>query len=459
VEYPLPTGSIAVASTPAGAAVWLDGTDTGLVTPTAIADVPAGDHVVTLKLEGYADASTPVTVASGETATVDLALTTLTGSLAVTSTPTGAAIIIDGADTGAVTDATLDGIAVGTHTVTLQLAGYRDATADVTIAYNETAALHVDLTETAGSIAVSSTPTGAAILLDGAETGKTTDAVLTNVPAGEHTVTVTKAGYADATATVTVADNETATVAFTLTEPSGSIAVSSSPDGARIFLDGADTGEQTDTTLTHVPVGTHTIRVELDGYRDAEETVTVAAGQTAEASFTLEASAIVLHPGWNFVSTPKRLAAGQNTFALFDEVDTAGHSILYYDSEIDRWEAMRPVDAFVPLDGIWIYSNSTYTVPLGFATGSAQTPPVKSLYTGWNAIGFTDTVPETAADTLLSVKGAWTTLFGFDAKAQAYDVSIIRGATGRHGDDRMMTPMQGYWLFMDTADTLCAIGA
>jgi hypothetical protein len=38
--------------------------------------VPAGDHVVTLKLDGYADASTPVTVAEGETATVDLTLTT-----------------------------------------------------------------------------------------------------------------------------------------------------------------------------------------------------------------------------------------------------------------------------------------------------------------------------------------------------------------------------------------------
>ena len=302
VEYAPEPGSIAVTSTPTGAAVWLDGTETGEVTDCLLTDVPPGDHVVTLTREGYADASAPVTVVSGETAAVALELTTLTGSLAVTSTPEGAAILIDGAETGEVTNTTLDGIAVGTHTVTLRKDGYADASAEVAIEYNATASCHLDLVEAIGSIAVTSTPTGAAIFLDGAETGQTTDVTLTGVPAGEHTVTVTKPGYADATATVTVEHDKTVPVHFGLVPPTGSILVTSTPDGARVFLDGLETGEMTNATLVNVLPGEHTVRLELDGYLDAEETVTVTAGGTASCHLDLEK--IVVVPVADFSATP-----------------------------------------------------------------------------------------------------------------------------------------------------------
>jgi len=138
-------GNIEVTSTPAGAAIWLDGEDTSKVTPITLENVPAGDHVVTLKLAGYADASKEVTIVSGETATVSLALTTLTGSLEVTSTPAGATIFIDGAGTGKVTNTTIDGIAVGTHTITVKREGYADASTEVTIADGETSTVHFNL--------------------------------------------------------------------------------------------------------------------------------------------------------------------------------------------------------------------------------------------------------------------------------------------------------------------------
>ncbi|HOF97259.1 MAG TPA: DUF3344 domain-containing protein, partial [Methanoculleus sp.] len=458
LEYPAPPGTIFVTSDPTGAAVWLDGEDTGEVTPTTLEDVPAGDHVVTLKLDGYADASRPVTVVSDETVTVDLELTTLTGSLEVTSVPDGAAIFIDGADTGEVTNATIDGIGVGTHTVTLKLAGYAGAVAEVTIAENETAPLHLDLIEAHGSITVASMPEGAAIFLDGADTGKLTNALLENVAAGEHTVTVKLAGYIDASRTVTVTDNETITINFLLTEPAGSIVVTSAPDGARIFLDGTDTGEVTNTTLENVPVGTPTVRVERDGYLEAEETVTVTSGEIAAVHFDLEPAAITLQPGWNFVSTPKRLADGQDTIAVFDGVDTNGRPVLFYNGTC-QWEDLSREDAFRPLDGIWIYSNSTYEIPLSFAAASYSPPPTKYLDEGWNAIGFTGTVPEPAVTTLRTVEMTWANLWGWKAREQAYDASIIRGATGRYGEMRELSPFQGYWIYMNDADRLTAIEA
>ncbi|MDI6718625.1 MAG: PEGA domain-containing protein [Methanomicrobiales archaeon] len=63
-------------------------------------------------------------------------------------------------------------------------------------------------------------------------------------------------------------------------DPVGGIQVTSVPDGARILLDGADTGEVTNITLTDMPPGEYLVSLALDGYEEAEETVTVVAGRT-----------------------------------------------------------------------------------------------------------------------------------------------------------------------------------
>jgi tetratricopeptide (TPR) repeat protein len=64
-------------------------------------------------------------------------------------------------------------------------------------------------------------------------------------------------------------------------DDTGSIQVSSTPQGAKIFLDGTDTMKVTNSTLDSVPAGSHIVRISLDDYEDYEETVTVTAGETA----------------------------------------------------------------------------------------------------------------------------------------------------------------------------------
>lgn len=49
----------------------------------------------------------------------------------------------------------------------------------------------------------------------------------------------------------------------------GAIAVMTDPIGARIFLDGLDTGRTTPDTLFHIPVGTYTVSVVLSGYESS----------------------------------------------------------------------------------------------------------------------------------------------------------------------------------------------
>ncbi len=168
---------------------------------------------------------------------------------------------------------------------------------------------------------------------------------------------------------------------------------------------------------------------------------------------------IPLSPGWNFVSTPKTLETGANTAAIFGGVNTEGHSIWLYDASTRRWTAMTATAKVKPLDGIWIYSASVTQVPLSFTHNPIQTPPTKMLYQGWNAIGFSDTVPASARGTLLSVRNLWTHLIGFDAENQLYEVSVINGEIGIHSDAQLMMPAKGYWLYMAGDSELSSISS
>ena len=68
-------GSIHVASTPAGARVFFNDSDTGRVTPYTISEVPAGFHTIRLTLDGHSDwGPTTVSVTAGRTATVNATL-------------------------------------------------------------------------------------------------------------------------------------------------------------------------------------------------------------------------------------------------------------------------------------------------------------------------------------------------------------------------------------------------
>lgn len=83
-------GSIQVASTPAGAKVFLDGADTGSVTPYTINNVPAGTHVVMLRKANYKDEQHPIAVTAGVEATINWPLT-YTAPVTVVLQPDGAA--------------------------------------------------------------------------------------------------------------------------------------------------------------------------------------------------------------------------------------------------------------------------------------------------------------------------------------------------------------------------------
>jgi len=162
------------------------------------------------------------------------------------------------------------------------------------------------------------------------------------------------------------------------------------------------------------------------------------------------ADVISLYPGWNFVSTPKKLADGHKTAQqVFGGVDMGGRAILLYDASTEMWKQLKATDEVKPLDGLWIYSVGRTDVTLQFDTSSIPVPPQKQLYAGWNAIGISGINQMSARDSLISIGSSWNTVIGYHDGATPED-PIIRGSTDpRYSDTRMMNPTHGYWISMN----------
>ncbi|WP_083523450.1 DUF3344 domain-containing protein [Methanofollis ethanolicus] len=144
VKYPAKdVGGLAVTSSPAGAAVFLDDEQTSRVTNATINGIAAGDHMVRVELDRYRipdDRS--VEVKKGANTTVHFDLQPITGSIEVTSEPSGAWVYLDGGkyhnvNMSVQTPATLSDLIIGDYTVEVRLGG-QSSYKTVTVQEDET---------------------------------------------------------------------------------------------------------------------------------------------------------------------------------------------------------------------------------------------------------------------------------------------------------------------------------
>ncbi len=172
------------------------------------------------------------------------------------------------------------------------------------------------------------------------------------------------------------------------------------------------------------------------------------------------ANIIKLYPGWNLVSTPKKLAAGSDTVdVVFANVDFDHHSPLLYDGQTKTW--IQFISGTVkPLDGVWVYSKYQIDVTLQFDTTSIPLPPSKLVYRGWNAVGETGVNPISARELLTQVgqlDANWDTLIGINASTHVAETYIRGSINPDYSDLKFTFPTKGYWLQMNTDDTLMGL--
>ncbi|HTY51645.1 MAG TPA: PEGA domain-containing protein [Methanomicrobiales archaeon] len=139
-----------------------------------------------------------------------------------------------------------------------------------------------------GSLIISSHPLGADIFLDGKSIGKATrNIILENVVIGIHDVEWGLPHYENCTQLIDVESGEIATAYCDLRAKLGNIVVISDPPGASIVLDNALRG-RTNTTITGVLEGPHTVTVKYPGYYDCVLPVYVGDMATETLQCTLE---------------------------------------------------------------------------------------------------------------------------------------------------------------------------
>jgi len=127
---------------------------------------------------------------------------------------------------------------------------------------------------------VRSIPAGAAVLVDGKESGLVTDGelVLPKPWPGQVTLTFRKRGLRDVTRAVKLPLAAGEVVSVTLEGASGAFAVVSEPPGASVAVDGKPVKGVTPTEVTLDGASEHRVTVGLEGYGSKD--VVVAAGQS-----------------------------------------------------------------------------------------------------------------------------------------------------------------------------------
>jgi hypothetical protein len=184
---------------------------------------------------------------------------------------------------------------------------------------------------------------------------------------------------------------------------------------------------------------------------------TVTSTPTPTPTIVPNYSSISLNAGWNFVSTPKTLAAGHNTASIFSQVDMGGHSAYMWNGSQSpgHWDILQANTPILPLYGLWIYSTSGTVVDLQYENNPMSAPAQRNLPAGWSTVGFTGLSPTSARNTYLAVQTSWVNSMGYNAVTQSYEPTIFNGDTS---ESTVLYPTKGYWLFMRDPGILPAIG-
>ena len=208
-------GIIEISSNPSGANVYLDGTYKG-ITPITLNNVSTTDlfHIIRLTKSGYTNFTKLVTVSSGKTASVFATLTAQTGSISISSNPSGTNVYFDGTFRG-ITPLILKNIPVGSHTIKLTKTDYTNLSKTVTVSSGETTSVSLPLPVQTGSLSISSNPIGAKIYLDNEYKG-IAPLTLSDVPIGLHTIILTLPDHSQVSKTVTVNPGQTTSISGSL---------------------------------------------------------------------------------------------------------------------------------------------------------------------------------------------------------------------------------------------------
>ena len=213
--------------------------------------------------------------------------------VSLATNPSGASVIVDGADRG-VTPIMLYDLAPGKHHVKFRLAGYEESNRFLDTREGPFVERNTVLREQKGLLLLKTDPAGADIQVDGVSVGQT-PRLLTNLSMREdHRIRLRKAGYQDQSISVKFEGRTPLVREEKLVLASGTIDVISEPAGAEVTVNGIVRG-CAPLKVTGVPKGRAIVKFHLDGFEDAVRDLAVNAGDEQTLPVVLKGLPGTLH--------------------------------------------------------------------------------------------------------------------------------------------------------------------
>lgn len=184
-----------------------------------------------------------------------------------------------------------------------------------------------------GKIAVISEPAGAAILLDGAHTSKTTPDTLYDVPIGRHVIRVIGEGYRSIpdSLNLNLEKDQLVEARFVLQQlvTTGKIIVETAPSHAEILIDGQTTGKFSPDTVT-TDAGIHRLSLAKNGYLTHSQEITVLKDSLLQVLENLKINHRILIESFGNVSCTPCVEAVANLHTFVENHDATQYAIIEY---------------------------------------------------------------------------------------------------------------------------------
>ena len=235
----------------------------------------------------------------------------LPAQLNVSSIPEGVQFKVDGREDPAwITPFNIATLPPGQHTVTFTKVGYKSETRSLDISAGAKSAMVVQLEALLATVVVVSEPAGAAVFMDGKDTGRLTPTQFTSDKPGNHIFAFKKQGYLEETTTADLQTGQTVRIAPSLKvlgntddirmggkfkklfggadlAAMAAVTVKTQPKGAQVAINRHILDKNSPVDF-HLNPGTYVVDITLLGYKSVHKVLTLERGAKASIEENLE---------------------------------------------------------------------------------------------------------------------------------------------------------------------------
>ena len=183
------------------------------------------------------------------------------------------------------TPCSFSGLPPGDYNLQVMKSGFQPVQTALQLRAGDSLDQKIQLEPLAQGLFISSQPAGADVFINGDKQSGQTPVTLPLAP-GKYNLVLRLSGYDAYSSQIEVHPDGQTKIETELHQKNGHVAwaqITSFPDGAEIWLDGASTGQHTPARV-EVPSGIHSIVLKLDGFQSARQAIQASEGGTVTVS-------------------------------------------------------------------------------------------------------------------------------------------------------------------------------